>query len=653
MTDNLSGYYNRFDPDQNYESLQFRAGRVLQSAELNEIQSTGLNRTRMIGDALFKDGDIVRDAQIVVDSASGLTQCGSGAVYLRGQVRGVPSTTITVPTTGTIAVGIYLVEKTITVVEDPALRDPASETRNYQEEGAARLQVNPVWGFQNDGTEGEFFPIYQVDSGILRAKEAPPVLDSVNQAIARYDRDSNGSNYVVDGLTVLQLPDAADGTQVYNLADGRARVNGLAVTLSTSRRIPYTATPVLRFIDSEPFASATAGAQRVNVARTPISGTPTVRITAEKTVTLVHGSFSGAQDPLPDTSVILISSVKQGATTYAPNTDYKLTAGKVDWSPTGAEPGAGQSYDVTYQYITQATPTAVDNTGYTVTGAVPGTLIQTSYNVKLPRIDRMCLDESGSIIWLEGISTDYNPVRPAVPANLLALCQVRQTWDGSRTVTNDGVRVVSMSTIEAMNSRLDLLTDLIAQQTLASDASSREASAAKGLFVDPFLNDSQRDQGIAQTGAIVKGCLTLPITGAASQVSADVTTDETCAFTLEPILSQTLRTGSMNINPYMAFDVIPAKVTLTPAIDRWTETQTSWTSGVTDTYTDYQVGGTHIIGSVLGTRTVTQTQSVGSSSSAIANLRQISVSFTASGFGPGEILTSATFDGISVTATAQ
>lgn len=652
MSTELSGYYNRFDETKNYESLEFRAGRVLQSAELNEVQSTASYRHKMLGDALFKDGDRVRDAQVVVDPVTGAAVCSSGAVYLRGQVRGVPTANIVVPTAGTIAVGIYLVETTVTVIEDPELRDPASETRNYQEEGAARLQVNPVWGCQNDGTTGEFFPIYVVENGVLQAKEAPPVLDSVNQAIARYDRDSNGSNYVVSGLSVTKQDDLGDGRQVYSVADGRARINGLAVNLATSRRVTYDAQPVLRFIDSEPYASVTASSQRVNVARTPIAGTPTVRITAEKTVTLVHGSFSGAQDPLPDNSVVSITSVKQGATTYAPNADYKLTAGKVDWSPSGAEPGAGQSYDVTYQYVTVASPTAVDATGYSVAGAVPGTLIYTSYNVKLPRIDRMCLDENGLVVWLQGISTDYNPVRPQVPSNLLALCQVQQTWTSSRTVTNDGVRMVSMSTLEAMNSRLDLLTDLIAQQTLVADASTREASATKGLFVDPFLNDSQRDQGLAQSAAVVGGALTLAISGTAAAVSTDVKDILTCDYTLQSILSQELRTGSMQINPYLAFAIVPAKVTLTPAVDRWTEAKTVWSSSTTQFFTSYVPSFT-LRGTVLGTSSSTSTQLAGSTSSVIQNLRQISVSFEASGFGPNEELSSAIFDGLTVDVTAQ
>ncbi len=653
MPISIDGYYNRFDATKNYEQHLFRAGRVLQSAELNEIQSAEIQRTKMMGDALFKDGDVVRDARVVVNSVDGSTICESGAIYLRGQVRGIPSSTLTIPIDRSVAIGVWLIESTVTEVEDPTLRDPAAETRNYQEQGAARLAVENRWGYDQDGTpDGEFFPVYYADNGELRLKEAPPALDSVSQALARYDLDSTGSSYIVSGMAVTMLDDLSNGTQVYSIGEGRARVNGFGIQLNASRRLEYQATPDLRFIDSEPHTSTTIGAQRIDLDRPPVSTIEQVRITAENTATLVHGSFSGAQDPLPDTSVIGLIQVKQGATTYVNNVDYKLTGGRVDWSLSGAEPAPGSTYTAKYQYIITVTPTNVDDTGFTVTGAVVGTLVQTNYNVKLPRIDRLCLNQEGLFTWIRGVSTDYTPVRPPVPSNLIALCQVVQTWSDDRTIINDGVRVTSMSAIEGMQNRLDLLTDMIAQQVLKSDAGTREITAVKGLFVDPFINDNQRDIGLAQTGAIVQGALTLPIAGGVSAVTLDVTDMETCEYTLEPILSQTLRTGSMLINPYLAFGVIPAKVQLTPAVDRWVEYATVWTSGLTRLFTNYAFGGTHRYNSVLGVSVSNSTALVSTSTTEIQNLRQIEVKFTASGFGPGEILQSATFDGLAVTPTA-
>lgn len=638
----LPSYYDRFDPDKNFDQHLFRAGYVLQSAEMNEIQLLSAYRHKQLGDALFRDGDIIRDAQIIVNQDTGAVQCESGAIWLSGAVRGVPTGNLTIPTTGTVVIGIYLRSTEVTEVQDVSLLDPAAETRNYSEPGAGRLKVEPSWGFQGDGGVGDFYPIYYVDDGIPRGKEPPPQLDSVTQAIARYDRDSAGSNYVVDGLMVAQLPDEG-GEQVYNVLSGRARVNGFPIQLNNSVRLKYAATPDLRFIDNEPKTSTTAGAQRINVDRTPIETVVQVAITKETTASIVHSGFTGAQDPIPDTSVISIVSVVQGGTTYVQGTDFQLTAGKVDWSLSGAEPAPGSTYQCTYRHIANVTPTAIDDTGFTVTGAVAGTLVLTSYNVKLPRIDRLCLDETGKFVWVQGVSTDFDPVRPSVPNNVIAIAQIVQTWTDSRQVINDGVRTVPMSDIERLFFRMDTLTDLVAQQKLAGDINQRETAARKGLFVDPFLDDLQRDQGIAQTAAVANGILTLPVDGQANDTTITLSTPQTCNYTLEPILAQELRTGSMKINPYMAFDLLPAGVQLNPAVDRWTEVETVWLSPITRRFV---VGW----GNASTTTRSTSTELVKTTRQDIETLRQIDIKFKLTGFGAGEILNNVIFDGIVVPA---
>lgn len=640
-------YFNRFDPSKNYDEHRFVPGRPLQSAELNEIQSVASSSLRGVADAILRDGNVIRDAGIIVNPDTGVTTCEAGAIYLRGKVRGVPPATITVPIVGTVAVGIRLQDVVVTSAEDPDLLDPATGTRGYNQAGANRLQVNPVWSWSGDGLPGEFSPVYSVTDGIQNAKAPPPQLDSITQALARYDRDSAGGNYVVSGLYVTRAADRVDGYQVYSVEAGRAYVNGIGLTASTSRRLPYNAVPVTRFIDSEPMASAAVSAQRVNVARAPIASITQVRITAQKTVTLVHGTVTGAQDPLPDPAVVSIVSVVQGGTTYIQGTDYQLTAGKVDWSLPGSEVAPGSSYNVTYQYITAVTPTAVDDTGFTITGAVVGSLIQTSYYAKLPRVDRLCLDINGEFVWIEGASTDYDPVRPNVPSTMLPLAQVVQYWNASTYVINDGVRVLPMQELEEMSNRLDLIIQLVSEQKLRADVGEREASAKKGVFVDPFLSDENRDQGITQTAAVVRGELILGIQATVLTPSNDVAAPTTCAKTAIVALEQTQRTGFMKINPYMSFAPLPSKCTLTPAIDTWTEFSEVWLSPVTERFTIGDPGGNR---SEETSRTVVN-RTVNQNRRSLQFMRQIPVRFRIEGFGGGEILQSITFDGLNVTIT--
>lgn len=219
MTDMPDNYYSRFDPSAGYDEHLFIAGRGLQSAELNEMQKAGKFRLREIADALFKDGDIVRDASCIVNSLSGVVFCESGAIYIGGIVRGVAPKTFTIPTSGSVTIGVRLVVSVVTATEDPDIRDPATSTRNFDKSGAERLLVETDWGWDGDNGDGEFYPVYSVTDGYLAARELPPQLNSVTQALAGYDRDSAGGSYVVAGLSVTKLPDESGAQMI-----GRAHV---------------------------------------------------------------------------------------------------------------------------------------------------------------------------------------------------------------------------------------------------------------------------------------------------------------------------------------------------------------------------------------------------------------------------------------------
>ena len=205
----IERYYNLFDPAKHYTQLLFRAGDGLQSRELNEIQSTLMHRLQGVADALLKDGDIVSGANLQIDADTGLVTLEAGRVYLRGAVREVPAATFTVPTSGRIAVGVRFTTRTVTELEDPALREPAVGVRNYQEPGAGRLQETLAWGWEgagtSDGQPGDFHAVYALDNGILENRRQPPVLDGVIASLARYDYDANG-HYVTEGLGARTAP---------------------------------------------------------------------------------------------------------------------------------------------------------------------------------------------------------------------------------------------------------------------------------------------------------------------------------------------------------------------------------------------------------------------------------------------------------------
>ena len=641
----LPGYYNRFDAADRYDELLFRAGKGLQSAELNEIQSGLIDRLKRIADAVFTDGAVVSGTPPTIDGTT--INCPASLIYLRGAVREVPARTFTISTTGLVQVGVYLLDEEITELQDPDLRDPAIGTRNYTEPGAGRLRVTPSWGRDGDGSTGEFYPVWTIIDGTLLNQAGANVSNAFTEALARYDRESNGS-YVVTGLSVTALGLAA-GVNTFSVREGTGNIFGYKVDKATSTRLNYAEDPDLDLVDAEPdtFTGTTGGSSTVQLNRTPVQAITEVVITREKTVTITRGGFSGGQDTLPDVSVLSIQSIVQGGTTYTPTTDYFLNGDKVDWSPGGAEPSPGSTYSITYRYLGPVTPTSINLQAgtFTVTGAVNGTLVLTDYSWKLPRYDRICLDRDGNFQRVKGISSRFTPVPPDVPPNLLSLATVEQRWGLTPNVTNDGIRAIPFDQLERVRSLVLDLFDLVAVERLRNDISSREPSSKRGVFVDPFIDDDLRDQGITQTAAIVDGTMQLPISAAAYASVTNNTQDWLLPFTEEVILEQTRVTGSSAINPFQAFEPIPAPVTLTPSVDRFTITDTVWTSDLTSTIIR-RFAGTRPV--AITTSTV-RTELLSTTERPAEFLRQIQINFTLSGFDPGETLTQVLFDGINVT----
>lgn len=647
----IERYYNLFDPAKHYTQLLFRAGDGLQSRELNEIQSTLIHRLQGVADALLKDGDIVSGANLQIDADTGLVTLEAGRVYLRGAVREVPAATFTVPTSGRIAVGVRFTTRTVTELEDPALREPAVGVRNYQEPGAGRLQETLVWGWEgagtSDGQPGDFHAIYALDNGILENRTQPPVLDGVIASLARYDYDANG-HYVTEGLGVRFLDTDTDTQEhIFSVAEGRANIDGFKVERTQSQRLRLPIDPDLQRVSSEPqvFNDSGDGSMVVTINRPPLAQVLDIKVTQQKTETVVHGAFTGSRDVLTEPTVVAVLEVKQGGTTYAQGTDYKVVGDEIDWSPGGAEPAPGSSYQVTYQYIASITPTDLTDTGFTVSGVVQGSTMYIDYQWKLPRVDVLALTADGQVERIKGISQVRNPVAPTVPASRLALAEIAYDWrSGSEPVVrNVAIRTIKVSELTAMQRQIADLYDLMALERLRVDANIREPAAKKGLFVDNFLDDDLRDQGVAQTGAVVAGVLTLPITASAQHAKENGNALLTLDYTLTPVIEQLARTGSMKINPYQAFEPVPARVTLNPAVDQFTVTNTTWASNVTERL----VIGSGVLEQVVETRSRTQTLS--RSVAEAEFLRTLNVAYEVQGFGPSEALVTLRFDGITLT----
>ncbi|MFP3023256.1 MAG: DUF4815 domain-containing protein, partial [Wolbachia sp.] len=96
-----------------------------------------------------------------------------------------------------------------------------------------------------------------------------------------------------------------------------------------SIRVSFDEDPDIKAVESEPhtFQPNSQRVMELKVNDFPISEIKKVDITVQKTITVTHGSYSGAIDPIPDSAVLEIIQVKQGNVIYENSIDYKLNAG--------------------------------------------------------------------------------------------------------------------------------------------------------------------------------------------------------------------------------------------------------------------------------------------------------------------------------------
>jgi hypothetical protein len=409
------------------------------------------------------------------------------------------------------------------------------------------------------------------------------------------------------------------------------------IELSYSLRSRFDNETDLQAVNSDPyvFEGDFENKMTISLNYTPLASIISVNATVQKTVNITHGNYSGALDPIPSTSIVDIVQVRQNVTIYEKGVDYRLTSGQVDWSLSGAEPAPGSTYEVTYRHMTNLTPTNITDTGFVIAGAVDGTTVLVTYTWKMPRYDLITIDSEGIVRRIKGLAHQWSPVIPKAPTGQLVLANTYQDWKTNQKpkVTNNAVKVVQMADIEAIKDMVVDLFFLVSQERLKNDANASDPTTKKGIFVDPFFDDDMRDQGIEQTGAIVDQCLVLPIRAEVHDLAKDQDT-YMLPYVLEPVILQEFQTGNMKVNPYMAFDPIPADVNVTLNVDHWTYIETQWLS----TVTQY----------ILRGYTSSVNSLVSSASRNAEFMRPLTQKIRIEGLKPGEVIQNIKFDGISV-----
>jgi hypothetical protein len=620
------------------ERVYVGEGSVSQGADINEMLSIEETKRKAIGDLVAKDGDRMSGADITVDADAGTVGITAGVLYIQGGSRSIPARVLTgVPMTGDIKIGARMVPTPVTAEDDSLYLglDPTTP-ESYGEAGGVRLVLVFSWGYESDGGAGQFFPYVTLRNGEIIEQDSPPTLSGIQQQIALYDYEAL-ENYIARGCQVSALGLSA-GKQTFSIGEGSANILGFKIRRPTSTRFSETENPDLGTVDQEPhtFDDGGTGSVVIAIRRPPVAAVNTAVVTKQRTVTVTKGVTDGI-DPLPDDSVTAIMSVVQGATTYVAGTDYAQSGDNVDWLSGGAEPTTGSSYQCTYRYLDAVTPDQVTSTTIKVSGGVTGQPVFLGYSYKIPRYDRICIDQFGNIVYLEGISAAVQPQPPQVPATLLKLATIKNDWFGSAPVVeNDGDKAVPVSLQRKMLNKLIDLLNLVTLQRQTVDINIRSAGNATSTFSDPLTSDFYRDAGEVQNGAVFGGNFQIPIVPTFHQIDAGGPLF--LNFSQESVIIQNLISSCELINPYQVFSPLPALLSIVPRVDYWTQQQTVWLSDQTRVFGSGNQERVTDVDVISDTRT-----------EPLRFLRQIPIAFTISQFGPGEILTKLTFDSVDVT----
>jgi len=640
--------YDRFDPDKGWVALNFVAGRRLQSAEVNEIQSMSLYRDKLLGDALFGAGHIIEGGQILVSEDKKSAKLTAARAYAEGIIFGVPEQTLAITGQAEEKIGLKVSFERVTHEDDPTLLDPAVGANNFANPGAERKVIKATW-VKDDPSA---IPIYTLQNGHVQVASVPPELEGITPILARRTNDTNGS-FLVSGMDCYVEP--KDEDEVYAVIEaGKGYVLGVEINKLLPVRLDVPKSRAYRTATNETKQYTTA-TETYALNNKPVKAIVNLSATVEVTENITRGGTPGSADLLPKTPVVSIVEVKQGGTTYTAGRDYQLTGNYVDWSLAGTEPAAGTTYSVKYRY-TKALTLGVDfelvnNAIHFLNGDRPvdGTTFQVTYEFFLARRDVIFLDSFGTLGRIAG-QPDVFPEAPGVPVNVLALCELYLAANGDAddvVVTNYKPKRLTMLDLRRLLDRLDRFEYDQAMESLDKEAQSYDPMVAKkGVFTDRFTSFERADVDHPQFDAMLDvedGILHLPIDSAFFdlEVNEAGTTARlhsrmaTLPYAEECFLSQEAATETWNVNPYAVQGAI-GTVTIRPNQDVWVE-QSSVTRFASTTWS----------GSFVSSSTTVRVLTSG----ATEFMRQRDVVIDGEGFEPNGDNIQATFDGIPVALT--
>lgn len=597
---NIAGYYNLYDNTKNYTELLFRAGKVLQSKEVNEIQSILKNQIKNIGDTVLTNGDVIEGCQLLVGENS--VTVTKGKIYLNGAVKSVEDTTVSITGLGTEVIGAFLKVEVITPEEDSDLLDVSTGYDNYNQDGAYRLKET-VEITLNDENSTPLFTLVDGKQLNVNTSEDLTQLDKIQATLARRTFEESG-NYKVSGLKLVDKNHSDDDKIYISVESGKAYVEGYEVFKTSSESIGLDRPMDLRTVSNEPKIYRVT-TEKYSFNNPNVNSVNSLVAIVNSTQDITKGAIVGGTDYLPLFPVVEVISVKQGNTTYVQGQDFQLSNEGIDWSIGTNEPEPGTTYSVTwnynktmvegYDYTLQTSEDGTKNLLFLVAGDKPveGTTFLLDYDFKLYRRDVVSLDKRGNVIVTKGQPDLLRTVEsPSVngDSSLILGSVLLQPDSDSVVIFNNNTQAIPMLDLYKILDRLSSLELNQAISDLDTEAAQGEnATELMGVFTDGFLgftkSDLYHDEWYAALDLQTQE-LTLPSTSRLSVLIPDDTQNLkihesnrliTVPYTEELLVTQPRWTGYMRINSYNSFPKNPV-INLVPTVDNWVNTSMIYTS---------------------------------------------------------------------------
>lgn len=613
-------YYNTFDKTKGYSQILFKPGLILQSAELNELQSILKQNIRDISGTLLTNGDIIEGCQCIISSVGEGTIAKkavitAGKVYLDGGIYEVEETTLALKGADVEAIGIIIHEEVITSADDPSLLDPSAGYANVNMSGADRLKTT-IELVVNDDNAATLFTV--VDGELLNTatQNDETVIEKINTTLARRTYDESG-NYRVSGCT-LSAKGISDENYIFLTASaGKTYIQGNEITKPTAVQLALKRATDLRYIETEvqEFVTGTK--------KYPLNNNPVVteglqlKAYVEATTTITKGVSHGS-DPFPEiytrNGISEILEVYQSASgntyTIGSNGDCRKNGNSIKWNDNGKEPDSGSTYTVRFSYI----KTMDYNVDYDLlmedgvyyirilNGAQPinKTDLLVDYNFMLYRRDVIVMDSFGNYRIIEGQSdTLLNVSSPIVnDENVMVMGSVLlQPLSDEVIVINNKNARLSMNELQNMAERLSNLEQSVAISDLDKEAMAGEdATSLIGIYTDGFIGFSKCDVDHPMFNASLdldNNECTLSATETLHELTVHERTDITpnskntqydsliTAPATESVIARcNVATGTKLVNQYKVFPSMPV-LTLKPRVNNWVDEKNVVVQGAT------------------------------------------------------------------------